>query len=402
MTPPSLKYCSYDPDRHGNDRWYARRRINGKLRKERIEAELPATGIPSPEFMAAYWSALARLESAPATASSTPRESTFAWLWDEYQRSAEWQGYDRLTKQDKRSVLGRWVKPIEQLPFRGYRQVDVERSRDKRVDTPHSANKLVKYLKVFFGWAVKKRHLATNPALGVDKLTVKAGGWKTWTAADVEKYRRRWPLGTQARLALELMLQVGARISDAAQLGRQHEYADPDDGSRWIGFTAHKNRNSHPVRIDQPMLPELIAAIAACDQVGDLTYIVTVRPSRSKAWATRCASGATRPSCAIAARTACARHRPRRSPMAAPQLTSSWRGSGGPSSRRPRPIRRRRTSGARRQRWRGWWNTARTKVSHQTGPKSTVGQFGQKTVGNQMRHKALVGPAGLEPATRPL
>lgn len=240
---------------------------------------MPESGIPSPEFMEAYWAALAALDDATDNLSSgiAPREESIAWLLDQFQRSAKWRAYDPLTQMQKRSVLGRWAASNPELPFRKLRKADIEKSRDKRAATPSAANMLVKNLNVMFGWAVSARHLTINPASGVAKLATIEKGAHTWTAGEVAIYRAKHPIGTQARLALELMLQVGARISDAAKLGRQHEY--DQDGERWIGFTAHKNRNRKPVRIDQPMRDDLREAIRACNLKGDLTYLVTERGS---------------------------------------------------------------------------------------------------------------------------
>jgi hypothetical protein len=58
-----------------------------------------------------------------------------------------------------------------------------------------------------------------------------------WTPAEVDTYRKHHKIGAKARVALELMMNVGARISDAARIGRQHE------SEGWLKFVALKNRN---------------------------------------------------------------------------------------------------------------------------------------------------------------
>lgn len=269
MSPTHLKHCVFDPDPRGNPRWYARKKVGDKWRKVRIRAEFDPAGVATPEFMAAYHAALAQLDGEAAAKPAPPREDSFAWLFEQYQRSAPWRAYDAATRADKRSVLGRFVAPIAGLPFRSYRKRDVEASRDKRSETPAAADKLVKYLRVMFAWGVKAGHLEANPAAGVEKLH-RTIGWHGWTDAEIKTFRDAYPIGTQARLALELMLQVGARISDAARLGRQHER----DGV--LSFTAHKNRNRSPVQIDVPIRAELRAAMVP-GVVGDLTYLVTER-----------------------------------------------------------------------------------------------------------------------------
>ena len=44
----------------------------------------------------------------------------------------------------------------------------------------------------------------------------------TWGAAEIAAYREAHPLGTTARLAIELLLNVAARRGDAHELGLQH------------------------------------------------------------------------------------------------------------------------------------------------------------------------------------
>ena len=65
------------------------------------------------------------------------------------------------------------------------------------------------------------------------------------------------------------MINIGARISDAARVGRQHE----TDG--WLKFVAWKNRNKKSRKvIECPITPELRAALSATP-VGDLNYLVS-------------------------------------------------------------------------------------------------------------------------------
>jgi integrase len=71
-------------------------------------------------------------------------------------------------------------------------------------------------------------------------------------------------------LALEIFLNIGARISDASRIGRQHE------SNEWLKFVAWKNRNKKRSRktIEIPITSDLRAALAATP-TGDLTYLVT-------------------------------------------------------------------------------------------------------------------------------
>jgi site-specific recombinase XerD len=265
MIKTRLRYCVYDPDPNGNDRYYVRRSGRPKIRiRESFE---DARGNITPEFMKAYFEALAVLDGAKP-APKTPREKTFYWLVDKYTRSPEFERYDELTQADKKGVLNRFCEAAGELPYAAYRQEDVERSRDKRSSTPGAADKLVKYLRVMFKWAIKAKHMTHNPAIGVEKVNTDSAGWHTWTPAQVDTYREYHKLGTKARLALELMISIGARVSDAAKIGRQHEA----DG--WLKFVAWKNRNKKSRKtIECPIRPNLAAALAVTP-TGDLTYLI--------------------------------------------------------------------------------------------------------------------------------
>jgi hypothetical protein len=144
MIKTRLKYCIYDPDPNGNPRYYVRKPGHKKIRIK--EAFQDATGQITPAFMKAYFAALEGLVCKHMPP-KTPREKTFYWLVDQYYRSTLFQGFDKLTQADKRSVLNRYCETAGNLPFDACRKEDVEASRDKRRTTPGAADKLVKYLR---------------------------------------------------------------------------------------------------------------------------------------------------------------------------------------------------------------------------------------------------------------
>jgi integrase len=260
-----LKYCIFDPDPNGNDRYYVRKPGHRKIRiKETFQ---DSDGRITPAFMKAYFEALEALDGNRA-APRTPREKTFYWLADQYYRSPKFKSFDQLTQADKRGVLDRFCQTAGDLPYAALRKEDVEASQDKRRATPAAADKLVKYLRSLFVWAIEKKLATFNPAVGIAKIN-ETEGWHTWTPAEVDIYRSHHKIGSKARLALELMLNVGARISDASRIGRQHE----TDG--WLNFVAWKNRNRKSRKTIQcPITRELAEALAA-SPTGDMTYLVS-------------------------------------------------------------------------------------------------------------------------------
>jgi len=265
MIETRLKYCIFDPDPNGNDRYYVRKPGHRKIRIK--ETFKDRDGRVTPAFMKVYFEALEALDG-KRPAPKTPREKTFYWLVDQYYRSPKFKNFDPLTQADKRSVLNRYCETAGNLSYASCRKDDVEASQDKRRETPGAADKLVKYLRSLFAWAIDKKLATFNPAVGIAKIN-ETEGWHTWTPAEVDIYRRHHKIGSKARLALELMLNVGARISDASRIGRK----DERDG--WLIFVAWKNRNRKSRKtIECPITRELAEALAAT-QTGDTVHLVS-------------------------------------------------------------------------------------------------------------------------------
>lgn len=125
---------------------------------------------------------------------------------------------------------------------------------------------LKKQLRRLFALAKKLKWVAANPveeaeSVGKNRLV----GFYSWTEADIAKYQARHPIGTKARLALEIILWTGQRRGDARLFGPKHIVRGK------INFDAHKNS----VNLWLPIAPDLRRAIAAMPSVGITTYLVT-------------------------------------------------------------------------------------------------------------------------------
>jgi integrase len=146
----------------------------------------------------------------------------------------------------------------------------IRKLRDELNDTPGAANQRLKALKALFAWGCEDEpELAPqNPTLGVKKLRYATRGHHSWTGDEIKQYRDRHPVGSMARLALDLLLYTGGRREDAVRLGPQHVR----DGR--IRFTQAKNEHRTPIHVDIPVHPELAAAIAATPS-GHLTFLIT-------------------------------------------------------------------------------------------------------------------------------
>jgi integrase len=94
----------------------------------------------------------------------------------------------------------------------------------------------------------------------------------TWLEPQIAQYRERWALGTMARLALELLLNIAARRFDAHQIGSQHVRGGK------IVWRPHKTLRSTGKQLSVKIMAELQAALDAIPEGtradGVLTFIV--------------------------------------------------------------------------------------------------------------------------------
>ena len=207
-------------------------------------------------------------------AAPRPRKfsGTLAWLIGRYRTSAHWKAeISADTRKTRGSIFNKFIDTYGHMPIT-IETKHFYKIQDTLSATPHAANNLFKALRPVFKYAVKNDILKTNPMLGLEKLKSKnPDGWRAWTAAEMEQFEQRWPVGTKERLAYELIKHTGQRRSDIVRLGRQHE----KDG--WLIFTQHKGRNVNPQHMRIPIFPELREVIDA-SETGDLHYLVTDGP----------------------------------------------------------------------------------------------------------------------------
>jgi integrase len=97
---------------------------------------------------------------------------------------------------------------------------------------------------------------------------IKTTGHMTWGDAQIAQYRERYALGTMARLALELMLNIAARRHDAHLIGRQHLRGGH------LSWRPHKTLRTTAKVLTIRVLPELQAALDAMPQSDAMTFLL--------------------------------------------------------------------------------------------------------------------------------
>ncbi|MGJ5206123.1 tyrosine-type recombinase/integrase [Bradyrhizobium sp. HKCCYLR20261] len=256
-----LKFLCEDRDRHGNVRCYVR--MPGKP-KVRIRT-LPGT----PEFMEEYHAAVSAAVPDTVRQADEAKKGSFRHLCIRYYASAAYKALDGSTQSWQRRALDEIAQDHGAKPVAMMQARHVRRMRDAKSATPAAANQLLKALRALFSWANEAEETTVNPTTGVKKLKYRSDGHHTWTNDEIQQFYKRHPIGSQARLALDLLRYTTGRREDAPRLGRQHIRDDR------IRFRQAKNEHRNPIDIDIPLHPELAASIAAAKVGTQLTFLLT-------------------------------------------------------------------------------------------------------------------------------
>ncbi len=240
-------------------------------------------GPEDPEFQDAYAAARRGIKPASTTKAPHIQPGTVGWLVSAYMRHLEELvrsgNASNLTLKQRRGLADRLLDqkstsgrskgmPYRELPIM-IPESELLALVDSMMATPGAAKNMMKLVKAMYAWAVPRNHCPYNPAAGIKVAYKNQGGAKPWTIEDLEKFRRRHPIGTMPHLALTLFMFTACRISCAVTLGRAMEQTI--EGEPWLSWHPRK-KGSRPVEI--PILPPLQKAIRAQKLVGS-TYLLT-------------------------------------------------------------------------------------------------------------------------------
>jgi integrase/recombinase XerD len=139
--------------------------------------------------------------------------------------------------------------------------------------TANAQKNNLKAIRFLIKFAISQGQLAHDPTEGIEVLKgTKSRGHMTWLEPQVAQYRQRHQLGTVARLALELLLNIAARRHDAHQIGQQHIRIGK------LSWRPHKTLRTTGKMLSIRIMPDLQAALDAMPQVtradGVLTFLV--------------------------------------------------------------------------------------------------------------------------------
>ena len=206
-------------DRHGRTRY--------RFRKAGYKSKYIKGKPGTREFYASLAEALTGDIQKKAAAS--PREVIEKSLDDVYRRmkgSPEWRKKAANTKLQQSRVYERFLDTVSQTGKRyGDRPVHtvtvgwLSGILGSMEDRKGAADDLRKKLIVLLEHACNIEWLTTNPARRTSAYG-KQSEFHTWTEAEIAQYRDTHPVGTMARLTLELALNTAARRCNVAELTR--------------------------------------------------------------------------------------------------------------------------------------------------------------------------------------
>jgi len=253
------KHCSWNLDREDG-----KRRV--RFRKDGFSTYL--TGIPwSEDFMRQYAKAL---EGVKAQASNIGIARTIPGSFDalcvSYYRSPDFQGLKASTQRVRRNMIERFRNEHGTKPVSRLGRSHIKDIIGAKASTPEAANNLLKVLRVLLNHAVDIGIMASNPAVGVKRYRSHGDGIHTWSEVEVAQFEARHPIGTKARLALDLLLGTGQRRSDVVRMGWQHKTGEE--------IAVRQQKTDEPLMI--PMDQNLRQALAAVPRTN-LTFLVTER-----------------------------------------------------------------------------------------------------------------------------
>jgi hypothetical protein len=264
---------------------------NGKMRhqfRRKGCRKVMLKGKPgSADFMNHYAELLARSENAAAEIGAAKiKAGTIDALIVRYLKSdAFTKGLAKATRDARRPILDNFRQCVTP-GGRRYGENRLATMQPKNIadalagKTPIMQKVWLKTLRPLIAFAIVEGECRTDPTLGIKAARPpKTSGHVAWGDEQIVQYREHYRVGTMARLALELMLNIAARRHDAHLIGRQHLK------NGCLSWQPSKTSRTTGKVLTIRVLPELQAAINAVPHSDALTFLLTEhgRPFASSA-----------------------------------------------------------------------------------------------------------------------
>lgn len=215
----------------------------------------------SKEFKVAYQAAL--IGQAVAVGRQTEFACSLRWLVRQHMESAKWGGLSVATRKQRGLFYSQVVEASGDVDCRAVHPKDIRTALERRKSTPALANNFLKAMSALFKWGLLHEHVKIDPTVGVERLKYKSDGFPVWTSEEVKKFMAHWPIGTQQRLAIELLIALGLRRSDIVRAGRQHMSEEV--------LALKTVKNNTQVTLE---LPKRALDMIQQTETGDLVFII--------------------------------------------------------------------------------------------------------------------------------
>lgn len=246
-------------------KWVYRQVVKGKtyyrFRRGKHVVRLP--GAPdTADFHAAY----AKLIAEPEATLGRYEAGSVAHTIELYIRSADFSQLAEGTQRDYTRYLKRLDRSVGERAMTALDNAYFHLIRDKLRGTPVAANHTIAVCRTLCQFAIGRKIIASDPTAGIGKL--KGGdGYLRWSEGDIEAFRKS--AEPMMRLALELGLYTGQRLSDVTRLA-------------WTNYDGQRLRlrqQKTGTMLSIPVHPSLKAILDALPRTGAM--ILTTRTGRA-------------------------------------------------------------------------------------------------------------------------
>ena len=213
--------------------------------------------------MEAYAEALGDTPRVEIGASRTRAGSVAAAIVG-YLGTADFHNLASASQREYRRVLEGLRREHGERSIRTLERRHVVMMLDAKAETPTGARGFLRCLRLLIKYAINIGLRQDDPTAGVRVRVPKSEGFVTWSDEEIVTFETYYPLGTKPRLALALLLNTAARVSDTVRLGRQHVR----NGA--LHFTQQKTGGALAI----PIGADLTDAINAAAPTGHLTYLI--------------------------------------------------------------------------------------------------------------------------------
>lgn len=240
--------------------------------------------VGSPEFMLRYQELLEQTSDVvtQAGASRTKPGTIDALVVKYLKHECFTKGLSKASRDMRRPLIDRFRNHLTPIGRRRYGENHFRTMTRTQVENVLEGKSyaaqinMLKALRHLFAFAISEKEMAVDPSIDIKPIKPggKSTGYMTWKPPQVEQYRAAHPVGTMARLALELMLNIAARRTDTYQIGRPHMTFNPEINANVLTWRPQKTANSSGKVLSIPVLPFLQEALDAVPKGTALTFLV--------------------------------------------------------------------------------------------------------------------------------